>query len=456
MPNEPTWPSGPMPTTPMGMLGNAMDWAGEQYRRFVPKTARGLIDSYFDINDPVIDQTLEQAMQGAGPAAPLIGMAAIPRMAKRAVKAAGLLDDVVDASKVAKASKIADTAAPAAKAARVEAPAVHAGGSLLWEPGMPLNDIDTSRIQIPSVGKKPTVDEVGRYLEQRTRAKYPIVPHDASFDAKYNRSMEAAVPEFRDQLSQPNPNTDFYSVDTPNSDKILAQMFPELASDPTKHNLQKAFSAILSNNSMPIDEAYHGARLWEGYRGQPGQVPMLQPSGKNWPAQGAAMQLQKMQQMLSDLGEEGTIKFLNSPQRVSDIRKYRPGMEGKMDAIVPGSEVLGNKIGHYYGDLLGKADPSGMTTVDKWDMRKSSRQRGLLFDGDTMIETPRTAADREVNMQTHRDLAKMFGLPEARDAQSGQWFYEQDLWRRLGIPVKSTKRSDGIRRFATERGLLDK
>lgn len=382
----------------------------------------------------------------------------------KAAEEAGALSKAVQSINSAKTSvkqipALLKQAAPAPPAGLIDAaPAVHTGGPLLWEPGMPLSDIDAKRLNIPKKGKKLSVPEVGRYLEERTRAKYGAVPHDASFDAKYNRAMELSVPEFRDQLSQPNPNTDFYSVDTPNSDLVLAQLFPELASDPTKHNLQKAFSAVLSNNSKPNAEAFHGARLWEDYIKNPGQIPMRQPSGKHWPAQGAAIQLDKMQQMLNDLGEEGLIKFLNSPQTIRDIRKYRPKMKGKMNAIVPGSEVLGNKIGHYYGDLLGLPDTSGRTTVDKWDMRRSSRQRGLLFDDvkgkPKMIETPRTELDREVNMKTHRALAEMFGLPEARDAQSGQWFYEQDLWRRLGIPVQSTKRSDGIARYAKQRGLL--
>lgn len=356
-----------------------------------------------------------------------------------APKAAGLLADEVQA--------------PAVITPPLRAPAVHTG-PLTWQPGMPLQDIDASRLAIPVQGKKLTVDDVGRYLEAQTANKYGVVPHDASFDSKLNRAMEASVPEFRDQLQQPNPNLDFYSVDTPKSDRMLIQhAFPELE-DPTNMGVYKALSAVMSNNSTPDNDALYGAMLYDRYRN--GKVlPLLQDSGKNWPAQGAHEQLTKIKLMLDTLGEKGMVDFLNNPQTVADIRRFRPAQPGKASELVPGSYVLGNKIGNYYGDLRGIVpSDTARTTVDKWDMRRSSRQRGLLFDdAGAMIEAPRTELDREVNQATHRNLADMFNIGAPREAQSGQWHYEQDLYRRLGLPVRSLKRSAGTREFLIRRGI---
>lgn len=323
-------------------------------------------------------------------------------------------------------------------------------GYKAWKPGMPLEDVTRSMVP-KTVQKQKKLEDVTRYLDIQTRNALGTIPASATDAQKTARLNELGRQEMADQMKKPDSGANWYAEDTLLADEYLAEIFPELRSNPALNIFQKAISAVMSNNSKPNAEAYNGARIYEIFRRDFKTLPQLQPNGKNWPAQGANKQIPKLQRMIDELGIEGTVEFLTSEKTVREIKKYRSGAKGKLDSITNGSMVLGPKIGRYFLDLMG-VEHEG-STVDKWDARGQYRRLGRLTRPDGKIAEVPVEAERPLFMKLHADLAKENNLSRASAAQSVIWHYEQDLYRRLGLNVQSTARSTGVGRFLRERGV---
>jgi hypothetical protein len=140
------------------------------------------------------------------------------------------------------------------------------GAVKLWHPGKTkLADIDENYV-IPAAGKDLEKEDVMRYFQRRVQERLGAIAPDAPPKVKFQRLLRLGRPELQDQLSQPNPNLDFYLVDTPQSNSDMIQMFPELATDPVKMTLSKAVSAALAQGSNPEAEALNGGRAYAYYR----------------------------------------------------------------------------------------------------------------------------------------------------------------------------------------------
>lgn len=328
-----------------------------------------------------------------------------------------------------------------------------AGGEALaapqWRPGMKLKDVREANIVVPHEGKKLLVGDVGKYLESRVRSTMGAVPRDAPSKTTLRRMLNLGRRELEDQLAQGETGLGWYDEDVAQATRNLGQVFPEIQPGSPSEQLWTAISSVLSPSSNPRQEAFNAGRVYEDFRNT-GRIPIQQPSGKNWPSQGSRKALDKIQRMIDDLGEQGFIDFLNSPQTVADIRQYRPGTAGKAtDVASLGSLVLGPKVGRYYGNRLGMGEG---TTVDMWDTRKAGRQLGQLMDARGRIIDAPTEAQRDVYMDVHGRLGEEFGI-SPKDAQSAQWHYEQALYRLLGLPVKSFKLSEGTEKYLRSRGV---
>jgi len=319
-----------------------------------------------------------------------------------------------------------------------------------WRPGMMLTDIHplTSEI-IPKRESQLTVPDVQRYLQNMVRERLGEIPDDAPDQVKLQRMLQQSRKEFKDQMKQPYSGIDWYGPDTRLGDRLLRDKFPELR-DKTYDTLQKAMSAAMSNNSNPLAEAYNGARIWDIFR-KTGEFPLKQPNGKNWPAQGINFQIEKLNRLIDELGPEEAALFLHERHPGSEIKYFVPNAkEIRLGDYYPGSRILGPKIGNYFSNIMDL--PQDGTAVDVWEMRRKGRIQGKLFDGrGRVIESPRTEAERNLIMDTHRRIARENDI-DPRDAQSVGWHYEQELYRRLGLPVKSFRRSLGIKKYLEELG----
>jgi hypothetical protein len=316
-----------------------------------------------------------------------------------------------------------------------------------WKPGMKLDDIQP--LQSPSGGRL-TNEDVMRHLESQTVKYHGAVSPDAPAAVKLKRMLTSARKELADQMAQKDPKLDFYTVDTGVADADMARAFPELGTDSVKRTIQKMFSAALSPSQYPREEAYFGGRLYEIYRNT-GRIPLKQPSGKAWPSQGATPAMVKMQGFLDKFGEKGLVDLLTSQQTGRFLKGINKSVELKMDAIGPGSLILGPKVGRYFNDIMGIKQEG--STVDLWACRGAYRRLGYMFDAQGKpIESPQKIGDREAIMAADEKLAREQGLVR-NQVQSGLWHYEQDLYRRLGMPVKTFARSDGTGKLLDDLGI---
>jgi hypothetical protein len=322
-------------------------------------------------------------------------------------------------------------------------------GSRVWRPGMKLKDIREAGIEVPYQGKKLLVPDVANYLNKQVETTMGAVPRDAPPKLTIRRMMNLGRKELEDQLTQPETGLGWYDEDVTQASRDLGRVFPEIQPGSPSDVLWTAVSSVLSPSSNPKAEAYNAARVYDEYRNT-GRIPVRQPSGKNWPSQGASKALTKVQNMIDVLGEQGFIDFLTSKQTVRDIRQFRPSTAGKQDDVTLGALALGPKVGRYFANRLGIGTG---TTVDLWDTRKAGRQLGQLIDAQgRIIEAPRTEGERNLYMDVHGRLGEEFGI-QPKDAQSAQWHYEQALYRLLGLPVKSLKLSEGTARYLQSRGV---
>lgn len=324
-----------------------------------------------------------------------------------------------------------------------------------WAPGQKLADIDPQlKNAIPRAdeAKTASLEDVQRYIQMEVRRKLGEVPAAAPAPSKMRRMLRLGRAETADQQEQPNTGLNFYDEDSALAQKQLEQLFPELK-DPTQRTIQTAISSVMSNNSNPQQEAYWGGKIWAEKRKNPGgEIPLMQPGGEtNWPAQGARIALEKIERMRQDLGDQGLADFLRSIHTVNDIRKFRPGAEGKATDLVPGSIALGPKLGRYFLDVMGI--PHEGSTVDVWDVRGGQRRMGRLFDAaGNPIEVPTPESDRPLFMDVHKIIADETGLTR-KQVQSLLWHYEKGLYERLGAPKNSTnayKRSEGTSRLLSD------
>lgn len=328
-------------------------------------------------------------------------------------------------------------------------------GSWSWKPGTKLAQIPES-VEIPRSGKRLTIHDLGAYFNERIGKTLGQVPADAPPSRKLNRILKVAIPEFEDQLQQPDPKLDFYTTDTPQADRDIKQAYPELKTNPSKFIIQKAMSANFSPGSEPIDEAYNGARAYDIYK-RTGKVPLTQASGVGWQGYNAAATMARLQKYIDyfgggEKGEKALAKFITTKHTIREMQQINPnvyGTKAMQNDIVHGSLIFGTKVGEYFDDIMGIKRAS--STIDQWEVRANQRRLGDTLRNGKLIDTPLTNSDRDVFKELHHILADRYKLTR-NQAQSGTWHYEKGLYTRLGVPSPPTGRSEGTLRALEEMG----
>lgn len=344
---------------------------------------------------------------------------------------------------------------PAALAAYKESPFASERGSWSWKPGTKLAQIP-EEVEIPRAGKRLTIHDLGAYFNERMGKTLGQIPADAPPSRKLNRILKVAIPEFEDQLQQPDPKLDFYTTDTPQADRDIKQAYPELKTNPSKFIIQKAMSANFSPGSEPIDEAYNGARAYDIYK-RTGKVPLTQASGVGWQGYNAAATMARLQKYIDyfgggEKGEKALVKFITTKHTIREMQQVNPnvyGTKAMQNDIVHGSLIFGPKVGEYFDDIMGIKRAS--STIDQWEVRANHRRLGDTLRNGKLIDVPLTNSDREVFKELHHILADRYKLTR-NQAQSGTWHYEKGLYTRLGVPSPPTGRSDGTLRALEEMG----
>lgn len=151
------------------------------------------------------------------------------------------------------------------------------------------------------------------------------------------------------------------------------------------------------------------------------------------------------------LGEATTIGWLQNSHPVSEItnlRKQYGGMGkssagGKATDIVPGFTAFGPKVGPFVMNINGLHE----VTVDVWMTRTFNRYFGQMMGPDGKMLRAPTEPQRVSVKNLVTEVAKQLGI-KPYQVQSALWFFEQNLFNKLGTGAKSYGFSDGATKFA--------
>jgi hypothetical protein len=155
--------------------------------------------------------------------------------------------------------------------------------------------------------------------------------------------------------------------------QVAALMYPELATDENARTAYTAALAITSqgeivpSNVRLADQAY---RFFQEHKRFPTNIESQNQIQMN-------SNFRKYNDLLDELGPDGTRKFLHGETTVRDLEDdgYRIGGENK-DTPVYGSAIFGPKIGQgFFQNLNGNYNP---VTMDLWFMRAWGRLTGTL------------------------------------------------------------------------------
>jgi hypothetical protein len=313
----------------------------------------------------------------------------------------------------------------------------------------------------PGLSGKVTVDRVGAYFDAQIQKEFGRKlnynnPQD------FDRAIKIATEEVGYQLKQQKSGLNWYEEDIKKAFTDTAKVLPSLKK--TDNRVLFSFIAgIMSPQTIARDNWFIAAKAYEHYVNT-GTIPGNNPENGNlW--QGGTqsankkVQLEFLNNMVQDLGQKATLKWLMTPHTVKEINSFRSkygnissGIEGKANDLKPGYYAFGPKIGPFVSNINGIHD----VTVDKWMTRTFNRYFGTMISPDGKIIDAPTEPQRRAIKELANKVAQNAGIKNYQ-VQSLLWFYEQRLFTELGANSPSYGFSDGGTKFLESRrqGVTD-
>jgi len=282
-----------------------------------------------------------------------------------------------------------------------------------------------------------------------------------------------AVAEGRHQLLLGDKSgADWYDTDIDTAKKYLRRALPGLKTD-TDMVLFTAVMAPTSFGQNPLTNVATAVRIYEAAGEKPwGNLPPRQESGKGWTTRGKAVELglSRLNQLVEERGERGTVNWLLKKHPISELRQYNENVSGRAGDLKYGAYIFGPKGGPFFLNMNGIREEM---TKDLWWSRTFNRWFGTMEEtvraapdeegeGQTeqqeeaqefrIQETPRNDADRRRMDAIANQAAQRLGLT-IEELQATLWYYEQQLWKRLGAKVESYSFKDGALRILEKRGI---
>lgn len=153
--------------------------------------------------------------------------------------------------------------------------------------------------------------------------------------------------------------------------------------------------------------------------------------------------------LLDEYGSQGASEWLLKEHPVHELREYNPGVPGQMDDELPGAMVLGDKRGPFALNLHGI---ESAFTADMWVSRTWNRWMGTIQwnnAGEIISDTPRSETERALMRQSFEEAAQELNLTTSQ-LQAVLWYYEQGLYRAMGVTKESGSFAAAARRVADE------
>jgi hypothetical protein len=303
---------------------------------------------------------------------------------------------------------------------------------------------------------KPTVDLIGKYFDDQVkeRSGSKLSYNDSQ---SFDNAVKAATEEVKHQLAQEKSGLDWYEEDIKEAFKQTRKFLPELGKTDNRL-LFSVMAGIMSPQTNARDNWNIAAKAYEHYvatKDIPGNNP---ETGGLW--QGGTqspnkkIQLEFLDRMVKDMGQKKALEWLFTDHSVKEINDFRQkygniksGIGGKLTDTVPGLYAFGPKVGPFVSNLNGIHD----VTVDKWMTRTFNRYFGTMTDADGKIIDAPTEPQRKAVKALVNEVAKNAGI-KPYQVQSLLWFYEQQLFTKMGVFSPSYGFSDGAAKYAESRG----
>jgi hypothetical protein len=322
--------------------------------------------------------------------------------------------------------------------------------------------IRTMNSQITQTSKPLEVDDVGRLFDKAFLDEFKS-KGDWKNPADFQRAVNQAITELKHQLQQTNSGLDWYEEDIAEAFKQTQKYIPSLKK-PEKRALFSVIAGIMSPSVNARDNWVIAAQAYQYYE-KTGILPGSNPAtGSLWQGGLESANKKKQLDMLNamlqpkskgGLGEKGAVEWLQGDHTVAEITNFRKkygGMGkssagGKASDILPGFTAFGPKVGPFVMNINGIHD----VTVDVWMTRTFNRYFGQMMGADgTMTRAP-TEPQRVAIKKLAMDAAAQVGI-KPYQVQSTLWFFEQQLFNKLGTGAKSYGFSDGAIKFIETQG----
>ncbi len=294
----------------------------------------------------------------------------------------------------------------------------------------------TGEEPLPDLGQKPRVIDVGRFLAGRAR-KLQRIP----FDSRTEKTKKAIADTLHDEInhaeSLDGSAIGWYETKISEAVDTLAELHPEIKSDPDQGSLYKALLAITSNGQA-VDSNFQRAEYLYSKLKETGKIESDAPWGgaRQHQINGS---LETLQNLIDRHGLKDTALLLNTKFTVSELKKIaeKYGVEGsigsgeKVDHVVYGSAIFGPKVGGgFYPNLQGDFSP---VTMDLWLMRTWNRINGSYGQPD-----PAGAAvalsDLRAAAEKHSSSPEALEISGMSDRKIGNWAEARyTTWMRNGF-----------------------
>jgi hypothetical protein len=296
--------------------------------------------------------------------------------------------------------------------------------------------------------QRMSVHEVAAFFDRITGKR------DFNDPKEKKRALKQLVAELRYQMQQEKSGLDWYDEDIELSFRETATVIPSLTDNEAKRQLLLVVVGLQSPGTKADLNWDIGAQAFQHYENT-GVIPARNPTnGSLWAGGPVSATKEKsltfLNAMVQDLGEAAAVEWLYSEHTVKELNEARakwgkmgPSVDGKATDTALGLRAFGPKVGPFVMNLNGIHE----VTVDVWATRTFHRYFGQMQGPDGKIVDGPTEPERRVVKELFNAAATELGV-KPYQVQALAWFFEQQLFSKLGTASASLNFSDGARKFA--------
>lgn len=221
----------------------------------------------------------------------------------------------------------------------------------------------------PKYEGKRKVDEVAKEFEAAAQLKLDdYTPENVQMMGRL-----IATEVLRELRDNPETAIEWYAERIQNMQKVMALIHPEIADDPLAKAALNIGLAITSQGTAVPTNLDMAEQAYEHFQ-KHGKFPII---GTGQQTQSQKSNFELVNELIDEHGFDAVVSLFDQygTQSQFDQITGKAGADAKT-SIVPGSVLLGPKIGRFYQNLNGNFDE---LTVDLWFMRMWGRLTGRLI-----------------------------------------------------------------------------